>query len=778
MRTRSLTAPLLLFGILLAGLAAFYGRVLMHPDTTMLGANADAVKNYYTPWYHAKWDSSYTWFEGMNYPWGEHVVFVDAQPLLSNAIKLAGMADHTVGIMNYAMLAGLLFAGWLLYLILCRWKMDPHWAAAAAAAIALLSPQLLKLNGHYGLAYTFVVPLVWLLALRAYAQPGMGRSLLLAGAVFLLGWLHPYYVMISAVFLTVFGLVHALVAWAKLNWKSRLLHIGLQVLLPLAAFALILKLTDPVADRPSDPYGFDQYMATWKSIFFPVALSGLDQIPQALFPDLKLDWEGICYIGMVGGGMFIGYWAVAGLRVGRQVLSGKWRQARLPLGGDEEQETRTQILVSMLAGIIAGLFACGIPFAFKPELTTELFPPIKQFRSLGRFSWVFFYTWMAFAFYLIGSWWKAGEGKKRMSRVVVSCVAVALTLVEGAAMQHGIRSRIDEANPEQGEGLLLGARAPEWLSELEQYDAFIALPYFHEGSENFSANAPANSRLAFQASIATGKPMLNVMMSRTSFEQSWAMMQLVSESPTDLSLLKSLPQSARVLAVRTADSLRYDGPNVRPYVFFDPARPDRVRLYDLMESIDLVAHARRESAIVLPSPLHRISPQLGSPDSSAKAVFQDFETGETGAEGRAGGTGKLLSLKDNNFLHDGPLPFQAGDTVVISLWARIGSDRLPLTELGWEEWRGEERLGWHYLSMHNNLVCLDGQEWALVEREEVIRNADSRFVVNVTRWKRLPPTLVVDDLLIRKKGSKIIHFEGTTPKTLNNRAETFSNPRP
>jgi len=49
------------------------------------GTGEDGAKNYYTVAYHIEHDSSYTWFNGMNYPYGEHAVYTDNQPLVSNA---------------------------------------------------------------------------------------------------------------------------------------------------------------------------------------------------------------------------------------------------------------------------------------------------------------------------------------------------------------------------------------------------------------------------------------------------------------------------------------------------------------------------------------------------------------------------------------------------------------------------------------------------------------------------------------------------------------------
>ncbi len=54
---------------------------------TLISAGGDGMKNYFTYLYHIKYDSTFWVFEGMNYPFGENIVFTDNQPLLSNIVK-------------------------------------------------------------------------------------------------------------------------------------------------------------------------------------------------------------------------------------------------------------------------------------------------------------------------------------------------------------------------------------------------------------------------------------------------------------------------------------------------------------------------------------------------------------------------------------------------------------------------------------------------------------------------------------------------------------------
>lgn len=736
-----------------------------------MGGDFDGLKNYYTPWYHARYDSSYTWFEGMNYPYGDHVVFADAQPLLSNTIKLLGLGEWTVGIMNYVLILSLFLTGWLLYRILLRWKANPWWAAVSAAAIAFLSPQLIRMNGHYALAYTFAVPLVWHLALRFFERPSLGRSLQVALPFFLMGWLHPYFIMISAVFMTALWGFHSLLAWKGTGMGHKALHYGVQVILPVALFTLCLKLTDPVTDRPANPYGIDEYVANWKTLFMPLALKVLERIPKAVLSDLPQIWEGVAFIGFAAVAMLLGFCAWASLHLFRGLLHKKLNLAYLVPGEELPETTRKLIAASMLAGIVVGLFSCGVPFSFKPELLTELFPPIKQFRSLGRFAWGFYYTWVTFSFFLF--WQLIHWLRKRGYAAVGMGLAVVVagwTLLEGAALNEGVRIRIWSvklAKYRKGDpGMIPGMETSPWIASIqpEKYSAILALPFFMEGSENFRTGSSLACKGAFEASIRTGLPMVDVMMSRTSFSQSWGHIQLITEPAVPLEILAHIQDSRPLLGLRLGHAPDFDGPYVQR-IGAAIYQQDTVELYE----IDLKA---RQQALLaesqaLPRSLWESPTGLRASRVDTGLIWMDFEQ-EGNAPGYHSEKGSTLALKDNHFFHKGPMRFAPQDTIVVSLWLRMRADRLPSTLVGFEELDGGETVTWDYLSSHHHIVRLDG-EWALYERQFVIDDPQNTLGINVTRWKRKPPEIVVDDLLIRRKGTDVYRYQEGQPVWKNNR---------
>lgn len=760
--TQNKRLPLLILGLLIGGsLLLHYHTVIFSPNTTYMGGSVDGLKNYYTPWYHAKYDSSYVWFEGMNYPYGEHVVFTDAQPLLSNAIKLVSnvvdISDYTVGIINYLLLLSLFFTGWLVYKIMRHFQVAPLYAAIAGGLITLLSPQMLRWTGHYALGYTFYIPLIWYLALWCFKVVCWKRSAVLAGVVFAFAWLHPYYLMIAAVFLSAFWLMHLLMTPRSMKFTQRLFHFGIQVILPGLLFMVLMKLSDPVTDRPQNPYGFEEYFATWRQVFLPYAVSFLSwgkDFQQAV----EQNWEGVAYVGVSGGLLFLFFWLRMGWRLGHTAIGRGFGALRRRWWHLVQPSRNLMLSVSVGAGLLVFLFSCGFPFSIKPELMTDLFPPIKQFRSLGRFAWVFYYTWTVFAFYLL---YLMHRRFRMRGQPAIAWTLTTLLLgyffLETYGFNHGTSLKIKVSKTPK---MAYGQPDSPWIGDIDpdEYCAMIALPYFHEGSENLSALNWLSYKEAFETSIKTGLPMLNVMMSRTSLAQTWSHFQLVTEPYAPLEILPHMTDPRPVLAIRTGRRQSFDGSYLQPYAQV-PVFP-----------IDFRNMSRAlEEAVPFPPDSFLVQvPGAGLNRADGSYYFEDFEK-ENNSDGYLGSAGKTLALDANNWLYYDQVDANAGDTLLVSAWLKLRGDRLPATLFGVEEKTAAGDLPtWSYPAISMFVKALDG-DWALCERELVLADPADTVKVNITRWRKKPPSVVVDRFMIRKKGTDVWMRDTGGIGWLNNR---------
>src|ERR1044072_169893 len=74
------TVPLLLFSLAVAAYMLFH--IIISPGHVLINDGGDAIKNYYTYLYQVLYGDG--WHSmSMNYPFGEHVVYTDGQPLLA-----------------------------------------------------------------------------------------------------------------------------------------------------------------------------------------------------------------------------------------------------------------------------------------------------------------------------------------------------------------------------------------------------------------------------------------------------------------------------------------------------------------------------------------------------------------------------------------------------------------------------------------------------------------------------------------------------------------------
>jgi hypothetical protein len=546
-----LRSALWIFALLVSGWLLLHGLfedLMRHPNRYIYGNGEDSYKNYFTAAYYLKYDSGLH-FSGMNYPYGEHILYTDNQPLLSGLLKLSrhlGFAAEAqvVGVFNFLMLYGLLLAAALMYLT-GRRLLLPHWAAAALGLLsAFLSPQIHRITGHYALGYAFYIPLLWLLLLRSERRPLRSlwpQPLLILAA----GFVHPYYLMIGGMFAGAFWGVKALeLRKDRPAALGAALRILLTAGLPIACFLLFMKLSDPVADRPSTPYGFLTYRAYLSTIFLPVA-DPLYQVWHRFFQTPPRDMEGFSYIGLAAGlACLLGL-----LRAARFVLRGAWRRAlhpALPSG----------LGASLAAATLMLLFSLGVPFIWGLEFLTDYLGPLRQFRSLGRFAWPFYYVISAYAAVYGLLLFRRLRQRGLLSfawgiLALAACIWLAEGLIHLQNHAHSIR-RNSPGNPMRSPQPDYAAMLAEKGYQFADFQALLPLPAFHIGSDKYNSRFvnPGITGEAFRIAYRYGLPLICGSMSRTSVSQSSKLVQLLSDEQIEKEILADLPDGRPLLVLK------------------------------------------------------------------------------------------------------------------------------------------------------------------------------------------------------------------------------------
>jgi len=542
---RNIIVPLALFITIFGALYLSFGDIVLQPNRFMLNGLSDGLKNYYTPTYYIQNDNGW-WFTGLNYPYGEHVVYTDNQPIVSAVLNfidnnIVSIGKYTVGIINSLMFLSLWLCAFFLFLILNKHLGLPQfYSFLFSVLITLLSPQIARMTGHYALAYSCYIPILWYYLIKMQESKNMlgGMLSLLVICVFF-GFIHLYFLLIGTLFLLAYWFIFALEnrkSFSKVKKRSAFLLIA--ALAPLVIARLFIAMTDPVIDRPTAPWGFLFYRSFLETVFLPVygPVKALILKVYAYKTDRA---EGHAYIGLIG-------LMIALFTLGRQIL-------KLFKGDFRLQFTQHRELNrSLKAAILVLLFSMGIPFIWGMEFLLELLPPLKQFRSLGRFAWVFFYVFSVFTAYTIYLWFRRFTIKNKP----VLATALVIGVICGWAVEDAIHLRETNRRFQPVENYFSNTSI-DIIKTLEdqgyttdEFQAILAVPYFHIGSEKLGIHRDGIAFVkAAQVSQQTGLPLIQSHLSRASTSQTTKAVQLLSDTLIPKEILKELPNDKPLLLV-------------------------------------------------------------------------------------------------------------------------------------------------------------------------------------------------------------------------------------
>ena len=190
----------ILFFLLTLSLISYrWSEWINRPSHYVVEPYGDGIKSYLVPLYHIKFDKSFNHYDGMNYPYGENIVAADGLATVSFPLKWlynngVDLTDYLPKIIHFLLLFSFLVGVLYIYKIGLLLGLPFYLAAATSLTIAFLSPQLLRMEAHLGLAHLAVIPgllYYWLL----YSNKPYFKTLVpLIILTFLAAGIHFYYV--------------------------------------------------------------------------------------------------------------------------------------------------------------------------------------------------------------------------------------------------------------------------------------------------------------------------------------------------------------------------------------------------------------------------------------------------------------------------------------------------------------------------------------------------------------------------------------------------------
>jgi hypothetical protein len=483
-----------------------FPQLVFHPNDILLVGEGDGLKAYFSFFYHTHYDDSFLHFDGMNFPHGEHYLYTDGFPLIAWLVQaLPFLKPYGIAIIHLSLVLSLWLTPLFIYLILKKFKTQTWIALLGAFSLFLLQPQFPRLFSHLSLAYALFFPLSWYILLRfkEVTNKGTWLSISILNQLF---WyfMHPYLGFIVTLF---YGLDWFFQQFRRqITWKKRLFDF-IPILVPVLVMQVFLKVTDPITDRPVNPYGFFEYQAHWKSIFLPPN-GATHRWLESYMEFTEVRWEGQSYLGFL---------TILMLLVGMFLYMPRIRKHFRSF-----QESERNGFFYFIGAAILLILSFGFPFNGNPDWL-DYFPFLKQFRALGRFSWPFYYVSGVLGFVLLSRLYlRYFKTKKNVSYLASGIIALIISLqfVESWSLLSIPETysqnlfQFKNLSKEQKE-LIQKTRNGK-----NQYDAILPIPWFHVGSETYGKEASKETLLnSFLISAHTGIPINAVMMGRTSQNQ-------------------------------------------------------------------------------------------------------------------------------------------------------------------------------------------------------------------------------------------------------------------
>jgi hypothetical protein len=497
--------------------------VLQHPNSYIFSREADGLKNYYNFSYYLKYDKGIR-FDGVNYPYGDHLQFINSHPLYVQVMKFIDrhiwhISPYGVGILNLTMIFSILLAVPFLFLILRRFRLPRWYAFWTALVILFLSPQLGRMGGHFEMAYLFFFPLYFYLMIRWYE----GRRRWLWGTLMVLtalagGFTSAYYAAFFLIFPLAFILVRLWVNRRDLKGVAgEVLALFTIAVIPVLAVKGFSALTDWVNDRPHNPWGFYVYHANIWSIFLPFKSELKDLLPARI---TRYQWEGRAFVGQPA------LWLAVTLTVtfGWYLL----RRKRFPVKiffSDRDLNTW------LAAAVIVLLFSMCIPFKWGLHFLTDLIPPLKQFRALGRFSWWFYYVYTLFAawfFYRLFRWLRLKKapilaGMLLGATLTYWSLDAAMNVKKSTGRLFNKNDRLESSDEEYL------ARFREAGQDPQAFQAIFFLPFANTSGDKFYFERGLGAfGEAMKCSYHTHIPIVESFSPRLSFSQALSSIQMLA----------------------------------------------------------------------------------------------------------------------------------------------------------------------------------------------------------------------------------------------------------
>lgn len=546
-------------GVVAAAIITYFilGCITQVPSKCLHELGGDGIKNYYTYLQHSLHGKGW-WFTGMNYPYGEHIMFVDGQPALS--VTLASLrpyinltVSNVTAILNLMMAFSFFLAIVFVYKLLLKYGVHFIWAFISACCIVFMSLQNKSMFGHYGLAYVSVIPMLFYWFACYYESSKIKYAVYLFVLTCIVMLLHPYNMAYILIWSTLYTIGYMI--FMRLPIKRKLKHIipvAASVILAFIIFKAISTSTDPIKDRPDYPHGLLSYTTMIPDVF--TSADSPYWIKMHESENGKFLNPSYAYVGagaVLTLCVFLFIWLYRYIRKSQS-------SAMRSLYGFPA--------IWLFIAFMGLLFSMGVPYVWNMEWLLDYIATLRQFRSLDRFALLYYHVAAVFAAILSYRLFVYYAIRKKFLLTLLAIIPLGSGLYEGYSMMMVLYKR--GLNAPYNHDLVHGKLDEPWSEILKKYNykasdfqAILHVPYYHVGSEKIWLFTGGWSlTLATKAAIQLNLPFVDANMSRSSWKQTFEQIKIAGGPYTEKNILDSIKDNRPFLMLV---DLEFENPDDR-----------------------------------------------------------------------------------------------------------------------------------------------------------------------------------------------------------------------
>ena len=502
----------------------------------MYAFGGDALAIYYDLSYHVCHGKGH-WFTGMNYPHGELIYLTDAQGALAMILQwinqnVIDICDYTIGIIHSFNVLSVLAAVLTTYFLLRRIGCIHVVSSFFSPLVILLSPQIFRLAGHFGLAYPVVIPLAILWFLRKTdLQRWEKRDILFSLTMLFFSFNNPY-VSAAASSLLLIAFILDIIYHKRL--KTNLLFLLISVSIVLIPY-IYFKINDPVLDRIKLQWGYFSFNTEFQGIVAPVN-SFLHKLIYAFNGHLRvINDESNLNIGIIALFSLI-------IFLVSKLFHNRFLKNLVILRSFQLIIWSTFLLFIYTSGLLFSIF--------KQDFIEENLGFLLMFKALARLSWSLYFSLTILSVVIINHIIK---DKSTSFKALVLSWTIFIWVAEIYSYFGPRFSDTAHAN------FLSSNKKTELLNELKSvpftdFQAILCIPKLVAWSDNLlSEHHFITQFMSQRISHATGLPLVSAMLSRISTGQALESIELLANPLVNKSLPSKLPNKKDILLVVRTD---------------------------------------------------------------------------------------------------------------------------------------------------------------------------------------------------------------------------------